>query len=164
MGEIFRVDTLLYNLPQFENQLEETHMSLHPSQDDQTGANPVDPEVLAKPIRRRFTAQYKLSILKEVERCTELGSIGALLRREGLYSSHLAKWRRQLESGALSALGGQKRGPQPKAVNPLKKEVKRLERENRALARKLNQAELVIDFQKKFAEMLDEAKKNEDEQ
>jgi transposase-like protein len=122
------------------------------------------PEVLAKPTRRRFSKKYKLSIVKKAERCTEPGSIGALLRREGLYSSHLGKWRRLYEAGELTGTTSRKRGPAAKAVNPLENEVKRLEREKRALERKLKQAELVIDFQKKFAEMLEAAKENDDRQ
>ena len=113
-----------------------------------------DPEVLAKPKRRRFTAKYKLSIVAEADACTTPGSLGALLRREGLYSSQVTKWRRLLAAGALSALVSRKRGPQKQPANPLQKDVKRLERENRALTRKLEKAELVIDFQKKFAAML----------
>ncbi len=116
-----------------------------------TGENiPSDPEVLATPKRRRFTAKYKLSIVTEAAGFVKPGSIGALLRREGLYSSHLTKWRRQVEAGELASTTGRKRGPAAKLVNPMEKEIKRLEREKRALERKLKQAELVIEFQKKF--------------
>lgn len=106
-----------------------------------------DPEVAPKAKRRRFSAKYKLRILTEADRCTEQGQIGALLRREGLYSSHLTTWRRQREQGVL----GQKRGrkPDPKAA-----EIKRLEHENERLRLRLARAEHIIDVQKKLAQLL----------
>ena len=112
------------------------------------------PEVLEKPARRKFTAAYKLAILKEAEACSERGEIGALLRREGLYSSHLSTWRGQRDQGSLRALAPAKRGRKAKAKNPLAEEVARLERENRKLQKRLHQAELIIDVQKKVADLL----------
>lgn len=110
-----------------------------------------DPEVPAKPQRRRFTAEYRLRILKEADVCKKPGELGALLRREGLYSSHLTNWRRQREEGALRVLGARRRGPAPKPVDP---RVKQLEAENRRLQRKLQRAETIITLQKKVAEIL----------
>jgi transposase len=118
-----------------------------------SGVRP-DPEVLEKPARRRFTASYKLAILKEAEACSERGEIGALLRREGLYSSHLTTWRGQRDQGSLSALAPAKRGRKAKARNPLADEVARLERENRKLQKRLEQAEMIVEFQKKVADLL----------
>ena len=112
-----------------------------------------DPEVPEKPVRRKFTAEYKLKILAEADRCTEYGQIGALLRREGLYSSHLSEWRRKRMEGTLVSLSPKKRGPKPEK-NPLAPEVARLERENERLQRKLKQAETIIDVQKKVSGLL----------
>jgi len=109
-------------------------------------------EVVAKAKRRRFTAEYKLRILEEAERAAP-GEIGAMLRREGLYSSHLTEWRRARREGSLGALS-KKRGRKPKSRNPLAKEVARLEREKEKLQLKLRQAEAVIEIQKKVSELL----------
>lgn len=118
------------------------------------GTTPVpDPEVAAIAKRRRFTAEYKLSILAQVESCREQGDIGALLRREGLYSSHLSKWRQQRQKGALAGLTPKKRGRKPTA-NPLAEENRRLETENARLRRQLQQAETIIDVQKKVSTLL----------
>ena len=111
-----------------------------------------DPEVLPRVERRQYTAQYKLRILEEVERCTERGQIGALLRREGLYSSHLSKWRRQRAEGQLQALSGQKRGRKVQEVGV--EELTRLQRENERLRARLEQAEIIIDVQKKLSRLL----------
>jgi transposase len=111
-------------------------------------------EVLEKPMRRRFTVEYKARILAEADACTEPGALGELLRREGLYSSHLATWRRQRDEGALAGLTPKRRGRQAKAKNPLSEEVARLQRENQRLKEQLRQAELIIDVQKKVSEML----------
>jgi len=113
-----------------------------------------DPEVKAIKPRRRFTAKYKLSILAEVDSCTTKGQIGAILRREGLYSSNLTTWRKQRDRGILDGLSPQKRGRKAKEVNPLAKRVAELERENRKLDKKLKQAEIIIEFQKKISQML----------
>jgi transposase len=111
-------------------------------------------EVPEKPVRRRFSAEYKLRILAEADGCTEQGQVGELLRREGLYSSLLSTWRRQRDEGVLAGLAPKRRGRKAKPKNPLADEVARLERENRRLMEKLRQAELIIDVQKKVSEML----------
>ena len=113
----------------------------------------LDPEVLAKPQRRRFTPAYKARIVEEAQRCTESGQIGALLRREGLYSSALTQWRRQYQSGALQALKDDKRG-RKRTRDARDNELERLQRENQRLNKKLRQAELIIEIQKKVAAML----------
>lgn len=123
---------------------------------DSGGAAPAtvpDPEVPAKPKRRQFTAEYKRSILDQAEACRDEGAIGALLRREGLYSSHLTAWRRQREQGELTALGPKRRGRKPTA-NPLAEENQRLRTQNACLSRRLEQAELIIDVQKKVSALL----------
>jgi transposase len=112
---------------------------------------PPDPEVTERAKRRRFTAEYKLRILREADACKGDGDVGALLRREGLYSSQLAAWRRQRDEVAKTGLKARKRGPKPKAVDP---RVKRLERENVRLKRRLEEAETIIDFQKKLSKLL----------
>jgi len=104
------------------------------------------PEVPAKAQRRKFTTEYKLRIVREAERCKEPGEIGALLRREGLYSSLLSAWRREVEQGARAALRSKKRGPKARVVEP---RVKELERENARLRKRLEHAELIIAVQKK---------------
>jgi transposase-like protein len=112
-----------------------------------------DPQVPERPARRRFSAGYKLEVLKEADVCTEPGQVGELLRRHGLYSSHLTTWRRERELGALERLD-KKRGRKAKPRNPLAGRVAELERENRRLSRRLKQAEVVIDVQKKVSEIL----------
>jgi transposase-like protein len=109
-----------------------------------------DPEVPEKTVRRKFTAAYKLRILKEAERCTKPGQVGALLRREGLYSSSLTSWRRQAARGLVP----KKRGPVAQKADPHVRRITVLERENEKLVHKLKQAELIIDVQKKVAELL----------
>ena len=116
--------------------------------------SPPDPEVAEKKPRRRFTAKYKLQILREADECTEPGQLGALLRREGLYSSNLTIWRRQREEGLLDALSPRKRGRKEKEKNPLAPKVAQLERENECLRKKLKKAEIIIDVQKKISEIL----------
>ena len=116
--------------------------------------NPPDPEVPEKAARRRFTAEYKLNILQQAEACRGEEGIGALLRREGIYSSHLTTWRRQREIGMLSALSPKRRGRKASARNPLQPEVDRLSRENGRLQKRLKQAELIIEIQKKISQML----------
>lgn len=116
--------------------------------------SPPDPEVSSRPSRRRLTAAYKLRILREADGCTERGQLGALLRREGLYSSHLITWRRQREQGVLEALEPRKRGRKARPVDPLARKLAELERDNRRLQKRLEQAERIIDFQKKVAELL----------
>lgn len=113
-----------------------------------------NPEVPEKAIRRRFTAAYKLQIVEEADRCKEAGALGELLRREGLYSSHLTTWRRQRDEGALSGLEPKRRGRKPKTKDPSVQEAERLRRENQRLAERLRQAELIIEAQKKVSEIL----------
>jgi transposase len=113
-----------------------------------------NPEVLEKPIRRRFTAEYKLRILREADACNQPGDIGKLLRREGLYSSNLTTWRRQRERGALNGLKAKKRGRKASKRNPLLPEVERLRKQNQRLTKQLKQAELIIEVQKKVSQLL----------
>src|SRR4051794_19219256 len=111
-----------------------------------------DPEVVAKAKRRQFTAEYKLAIVEEADRATDSGAIGALLRREGLYSSHLVKWRALRKTGALRALP-KKRGRKP-TRNPLAEENCKLKAELARVNKKLQQAEIIIDAQKKVSALL----------
>jgi transposase-like protein len=114
-----------------------------------------DPEVAARGKRRRFTAEYKRRILAEVERCNKTGEIGALLRREGLNSSHLAGWRSARDRGELAASATpRKRGPKPKAVDPSAKRIAELERENAKLKARAERAEFLVEMQKKMAALL----------
>ncbi len=120
------------------------------------GADPPpvpDPEVPATATRRQFTAEYKRSILEQADACREDGAIGALLRREGLYSSLLSKWRQQRQRGEREGLAPKKRGRKPTA-NPLAEENRRLQSENTRLKHKLHQAETIIDVQKKVSTLL----------
>ena len=110
-----------------------------------------DPAVDAKPRRRRFTTESKLRILREADACKHPGELGALLRREGLYSSYLTAWRRQREQIAKVGMAARKRGPRGRAVDP---RLKELERENAKLKRRLQRAELMLAIQKKASEML----------
>lgn len=112
-----------------------------------------DPEVSAKPVRRKFSAEYKRRIVQEAAGCKP-GEIGALLRREGLYSSHLAKWRYQIERAETEALSAKKRGRKPQQPNPLARRVTELEREIDLLQGKLAKAEAIIEVQKKISEIL----------
>ena len=114
---------------------------------------PLNPEVSAKPKRRQFTAAYKARIVEEVQKCTEQGQIGELLRREGLYSSAITLWRRQYQSGALRALKDDKRGRKT-TRDPRDQELDRQRREIEHLNKKLHKAELIIDIQKKVAALL----------
>lgn len=118
-----------------------------------TNAKP-NPEVVEVARRRRFTAEYKLRILREAEACRGEGQIGALLRREGLYWSHLVTWRRAYAKVGETGMKGQKRGPKAKQKHPLEKKVADLERENRRLQRRVDKQEAIIDFQKKVHELL----------
>ncbi|MDZ4183423.1 MAG: IS3 family transposase [Desulfuromonadales bacterium] len=108
-----------------------------------------DSEVSEKAVRRRFTAEYKRRILQEAEACKEQGRLGALLRREGLYSSNLITWRRQAERGTLEALSPKKRGPKEKKPDPSLRRIAELEKATQKLEHKLRQAELIIAAQKK---------------
>ena len=113
----------------------------------ETSAAAPDPEVTARHARRRFTTHYKLEILRKADACTRPGQLGALLRKEGLYSSLLVTWRRQREEG----LTPKKRGRKVKPVDP---QLKKLEQENRQLTRRLQKAEALLAFQKKVSELL----------
>jgi transposase-like protein len=104
--------------------------------------------------RRRFTAEEKLRILEEADACTEPGEIGALVRREGIYSSYLSRWRQARDRGQLTGLGGQPRGPKPATDAALAREVARLRRENERLQARLDQAEAIIEVQKKLSQLL----------
>jgi len=113
-----------------------------------------DPEVVASAKRRTFTAEYKLRILAEADAAAaHPGAIGALQRREGLYSSHLVTWRREREAGILKGLTPRQRGPKPKR-NPLDEEIQKLRRENQRLTEELRKAEIIIDVQKKVGTLL----------
>ena len=119
------------------------------------GTKRPNPEVPAKAQRRRFSAEYKKKILEEADACKgKHGAKGALLRREGLYSSHLTTWRKQREKAELDGLTPKKRGRKAKPTNPLTRKVKELEVENRKLRKQLDKAETIISFQKKLSEML----------
>lgn len=111
------------------------------------------PEVEARPKRRRFTGEDKRRILRQADACSH-GELGALLRREGLYSSHLEQWRRQRERGELEGLAPKKRGRKPAERSPLAAEVAKLQREKAQLQHRLKQAEIIIACQKKLSLML----------
>lgn len=118
-----------------------------------TPATPPDPEVVERPVRRVFTAEYRQRILREADQCGS-GEIGALLRREGLYRSHLSKWRQQRDRAERTVLATKKPGRKPQPANPLKDRVVELEREVVRLQSRLKQAETIIDVQKKISEIL----------
>jgi transposase len=126
-----------------------------PARGDTERGRRADPEVPAKASRRQFTAEYKRRILREAEAARDAGEIGALLRREGLYSSHLSTWRRARERGELAGLSPKGRGRKMKAANPLVKRVAELERDKRRLERRLKQAELLLEIQKKASQLLE---------
>ena len=113
-----------------------------------------DPEVKERPARRRFTVEYKLRIVRAAEACRESGEIGALLRREGLYSSHLSVWRRQYEKGALGGLKPKKRGPKASPNKELLKRIAQLEKDKVRLEQRLEKARVIVEFQKKACELL----------
>ena len=112
-----------------------------------------DPEVNDKPKRRKFTASYKLAILRELDACPR-GGKGAILRREGLYTSQITQWRKDREDGVLNALAPRKRGRPRKVKNPLQDEHTALQRENARLKRELEKAHTIIDVQKKLSVLL----------
>ena len=113
-----------------------------------------DPEVLDRPKRRTFTAAYKLNILRELDALTEPGQVGEVLRREGLYSSHICDWRRLRALGELQALEPKKTGRPKKEHHPLELRLAEAERKAARLEDELRKAHLIIDFQKKVSEML----------
>ena len=136
--------------------LEETeggHRATGISSSGRTGGPASLSAVPEKAVRRRFTAVYKRRILQEAEACKEHGRLGALLRREGLYSSNLITWQRQVERGTLEALSPKKRGPKEKKPDPSLRRIAELEKVTQKLEHKLRQAELIIAAQKKIAEI-----------
>jgi len=114
-----------------------------------------DPEVVAQKPRRKLTAQYKLRILSEADRCADSRQVGRLLRREGLYSSSLTRWRRLRDQGLLDAMAPKTRGRKPVEKNPLAGELAVLQKENERLRKKLWRAERIIEVQKKISQILD---------
>jgi len=120
-------------------------------QNGQTEEAGTKTEVVVKAKRRQHSAEYKLRILREVDECQGKGEVGALLRREGLYSSLVSKWREQREHGGVTGLSGHRRGPK---VDANAVELARLQRENKQLQEKLARAELIIEVQKKVAGLL----------
>lgn len=131
----------------------EAESNRRPKERDGLVLQPPDPEVVEKPKRRRFTAEYKLRVLREADACTA-GELGALLRREGLYSSNLTAWRRQRAKGELAALSPKQRGRKAKSSDAKTKRLAELEQENQRLLQRLKQAEAVIEVQKKVAALL----------
>jgi len=128
-----------------------------------TGTSAREVEVMAKPTRRRFSAEYKLKILREAGACIQPGELGALLRREGLYFSNLQTWRAQREVGELGGLAPKKRGPAPQAKHPLMAKVATLEREVIRYKARAERAEALVELQKKVAEFLGTALPRTDE-
>ena len=124
------------------------------NQDEPVRNKVPNPEVWPRAQRRRFRAEYKLRILEEAAASSGSGQIGALLRREGLYSSHLTTWRRQRAQGQLDGLSPKTRGRKPSVDEGLVKELAALERENERLEFRLQQTETIIDVQKKLSELL----------
>lgn len=119
-----------------------------------TGMLPANAEVVAKASRRRFPVDYKLKVLEQADRCQDTGQLGALLRREALYHSNLQLWRRQREQGILNGLTPRKRGRKINPQSQLVEEIEQLKRQNQRLSKRLGQAEIIIEFQKKLSEAL----------
>ena len=118
------------------------------------GVEPKETEVVAKAKRRRFTAEYKRDIVRQADACRETGGVGELLRREGLYSSHLTTWRHEVEQRELAALAPKKRGPKAKTLDPLEQENIALRRQNAKLQARAERAELLVEIQKKLSVMM----------
>ena len=135
-----------------KKELSKNRRSVGNSGDVQAGSIP-EPEVRENPGRRRFSGKYKLKILNEID-SAKSGQIGAILRREGLYSSTVANWRKQRDRGQLEGLSSRKRGPKPKRPNPRDKEIEQLKREKASLEKKLHKANLLLDLQKKVSEIM----------
>ena len=151
-------DSMLVNDPSGLEEMEGARRATGISSSNRTGGPAglsvvPNPEVPEKAIRRRFTAEYKQRILKEAEACKGTGQLGSLLRREGLYSTNLITWRRQVEQGTLDALSPKKRGPKEKKPDPSIHRIAELEKETQKLKHKLRQAGLIIEAQKKIAEI-----------
>lgn len=149
--------TVLLGAERREDERSETSRSTAPSKTVAPEADPVplrpNPEVVADARRRTFTAEYKLRILAEADAAVQPGDIGALQRREGLYSSHLSTWRNERKAGILKGLTPHKRGPKSKR-NPLEEDNQKLRRENQRLTEELRKAAIVIDVQKKVGALL----------
>ena len=124
------------------------------TQEETTEIGRPDPEVKLATPRRQFSAKEKLRILEEADACTEAGEIGALVRREGIYSSYLSRWRRARDRGQLDGLSAKKRGPKRTVDRELAEENATLRRENERLRVRLEQAETIIEVQKKLSQML----------
>jgi transposase-like protein len=124
------------------------------SQKDRQPLEVRDPEVTEKPVRRKFPAAYKQRILAMADACLEPGSLGRLLRQEGLYSSHLTTWRRQRDAAVIQGLEPLRRGRKARVPNPLLPELEALRKENRHLSKRLKQAEMIIEVQKKISQIL----------
>lgn len=120
----------------------------------QSAAGRLETEVTEKASRRRFTAEYKSRIVREAERCEKNGEIGALLRREGLYSSLLSKWRQEAARGGWSALRPKRRGPAPKVIDERDKRIAQLEKQLSKVERRAERAEALVEVQKKVANLL----------
>jgi transposase-like protein len=120
----------------------------------ETSGMTVETEVTAKAARRRFTAAEKLRVLQEADRCTKPGELGALLRREGLYTSHLSQWRRARRNGELAGLAPRRRGPKGKPPDPRDRKIAEQAREITRLQARLERAEGLIEVQKKVSELL----------
>lgn len=123
------------------------------SRNNGSGEQVPDPEVVATAKRRHFSAQEKLRILEEADAC-EHGEIGALVRREGIYTSYLSRWRRERKRGALEGLSADKRGSESEVDRALAEENKQLRGENKRLKQRLTQAETIIEVQKKVSQLL----------
>jgi transposase-like protein len=122
--------------------------------DELPAASAGETEVVAKAQRRRFTAEYKRRIVREADRCTTAGAIGALLRREGLYSSHLTTWRAARDRGELEGLAPKKRGPKGPAPDPMAKKIAEQEREIGKWRKRAERAEALVEVQEKVAALL----------
>jgi transposase len=143
-------------LMESSNEIESLPASVNQERDepvDSPAKSRPNPEVTEKPTRRRFTAKYKQEVLEEADNAGP-GEIGAVLRRKGLYSSLLSKWREQRDGGGLAGLSPKKRGRKKKEVNPLGKRVTELERDKRRLERKIAQQQVLLEIQKKVSELL----------
>jgi transposase len=122
--------------------------------DGQVNVVAEDGQVAAKPRRRTYTAEYKRRILKEADACTAPGAVGALLRREGLYTSHLVVWRRARRRGELAALAPKRRGRKPTPVDPRDRKIAELQRQLVQMTGRAERAEALVELQKKLAALL----------
>lgn len=130
--------------------MSQQQQNIQPAQNGQLKSDRPDPEVVPPVQHRRFSAAYKQRILAEADRCTQPGEVGALLRREGLYSSHLTRWRQQLQAEQRERLQPRKRG---RKADPQAAEIARLQRETQRLKSQRDRAELIIEAQKKLCQL-----------